>query len=196
MAKYSGDGQFYEAVVDEIQDEDADAPIYVVTFSGYGNQEVLAGDDLRPAPGAAAAVKKKAAAAPLTVADTPFAQASAAAAAASQQKKRSAGVFETEDFQPSTKVVVGGGGGATDGDKKKKAKKDGPSEKQQEKKQLMERVNGWKQFAGKKSGVVNKQSIFATADDPNYRVGVTGSGKPVGIPWLLPRPSNEKWLVP
>lgn len=161
QARYSGDGVFYDAVIDRITDEG-----YVVTFTGYGNQETVAAEDVKAAPKSAAPKKQLTP----TLEDTPFAK--AAAIAAAQPKKRSAGVFETGDFAPNK--VATAAAVAAEGKDKKKAKKVASDEK----KELQDRVKGWQSFATKKG---NKQSIFATGDDPAYRVGVTGSGKPVRI---------------
>ncbi|KAJ8329211.1 hypothetical protein BDV3_003242 [Batrachochytrium dendrobatidis] len=83
--------------------------------------------------------------------------------------------------------------------KKKKAKRDGPGKVESEQ---LERQNAWLKFAGKSDGGtvakkkaplngsggdksswqsigLKRKSMFSTPDDPNARVGVIGSGKPM-----------------
>ncbi|KAI8803232.1 hypothetical protein BJ742DRAFT_683344 [Cladochytrium replicatum] len=67
--------------------------------------------------------------------------------------------------------------------KKFKPKNKGPSKKELEQ---MEKQNSWKQFAlggSKKNSsaapLAKHKSIFSTPDDPNAKVGVVGSGKPM-----------------
>ncbi|KAI9010680.1 hypothetical protein DFJ74DRAFT_685342 [Hyaloraphidium curvatum] len=169
QAKYSGDSKFYEAVVEEIRADEDGSPAYLVRFKGYDNREVVDEEDVRHVGGGAGKPRK--AGGGLPVDNTPFAQASAAAAAAAS-RKRPMGVFEVEE-KPKASVI-----GDASSKEKKKAKK-GPTDKQSEKNQLNERVKGWQSFATKKTPLANKSSIFATSEDPGYRVGVTGSGKPM-----------------
>ncbi|KAJ3090934.1 hypothetical protein HK102_002185 [Quaeritorhiza haematococci] len=145
LAKWAGDGQFYEAVVNEVP-EDPATGTYTITFSGYGNTEQVKGEDMKHATG-----KGKS-----TAGSATDGQQSAGAAG----KKR----------------------GADDAQKPKKKKK--------EEAEQVQRQKAWLSFAkgdAKKkkstakhmSSLLKNKSIFATPDDPNAKVGVIGSGKPM-----------------
>ncbi|KNC96882.1 uncharacterized protein SPPG_07712 [Spizellomyces punctatus DAOM BR117] len=159
MAKFSGDGKYYEAVIDAVLEESTTADgssKYMVTFKGYGNQETVMSSDIRPVSTATtsqSAAKKRPIAPPVTPATT-------AATNPDVNKK-----------------------------KKKFKSKDGASVSKRDKEQLEKQKAWLSFATGdskkRKASVVaakpplKKPSIFATPDDPMAKVGVIGSGKPM-----------------
>ncbi|KAJ3123714.1 hypothetical protein HK098_001692 [Nowakowskiella sp. JEL0407] len=164
LAKYSGDGNFYKCTVISAPQNPATHP-YSITFHGYGNTEQVFAEDL-----------------------------SEDLEAELVEANKKAGVFDT--FVPTankrkttTDEHVAASIDSKDPVKpkpKKKKLKDVISKKEQEQ---LEKQNNWKSFAASGGKVAKKnkatamltkhRSIFATPDDPNAKVGVIGSGRPM-----------------
>ncbi|KAL2915791.1 hypothetical protein HK105_204738 [Polyrhizophydium stewartii] len=183
LAKYS-DGQFYEATV--VGPSALGPGLVDVVYTGFDQIEQVAEEDIRPpaVPTDAAAAGAGAGAA-AAAADVAVPTAAAAAGASSYGHGHAA-----------NGAAAAGGADKNKAFKKKKPRKEGPSKAEQEQ---LERQNAWLKFAGgagagsgagvkKKaapklpwqSGLpVKRKSMFSTPDDPNARVGVIGSGRPM-----------------
>ncbi|KAJ3034907.1 hypothetical protein HDV00_004550 [Rhizophlyctis rosea] len=170
LARYSADGKYYDAVIDAVPQEGLG--VYTVTFKGYGNKEAVKGEDIKPISQPQHHHKRpisaiEAASANDTTADSDSAAASSASTAAASH----------------------------DAEKKKKKKKfnpDGTAAAKSKNNEQVEKQKAWLAFAtggagGKKAKakaaaampLLKKSSIFKTPDDPNAKVGVVGSGKPM-----------------
>ncbi|KAI7717219.1 hypothetical protein KC322_g2473, partial [Hortaea werneckii] len=169
MAKYSEDKQWYQATIVTRTGSQAD-PVYTVTFKGYGNTETKRKYEIRPVH--VESKKRKADASPAVSA--PQTPAPPVPTAAGGHIISAAPAVDTslvrEKREPS-KVS------------------DGPTRMAPEPKKLkgnkaLEKGkaswNDWQKSGPKKpatGAVKKKESMFKTPDNPNARVGFTGSGK-------------------
>ncbi|KAJ3104294.1 Leukotriene A-4 hydrolase [Phlyctochytrium planicorne] len=155
LAKYK-DGKLYEAVVDSVP---ASGTVhYVVVFKGYTSKERVHIGDVRDFD------------------PTQVAKPVAAVTGGVNTKKRPT---------PKTYAVAFGNGTDRRSKKKQRLLEHQEAVKAVESEHL-KKQQAWKSFAtgGKKSSLktappLKKQSMFATPEDPNARVGVIGSGKPM-----------------
>ncbi|KAJ9068910.1 hypothetical protein DSO57_1023909 [Entomophthora muscae] len=133
MAKWAGDGVYYQAVV-SAKTEVGESTMYSVVFVGYNTVELFKPEDLKHC--SADSIKPEP---PEPVKE------------AKTKKKR----------KPNTSRPVG----------------PTRAETEQKKKQ-----DAWLKFAKKskvKAAPINQKSIFSTPDNPNSKVGVVNSGKPM-----------------
>jgi survival-of-motor-neuron-related-splicing factor 30 len=157
-ARYKGDGKLYTARVVSVGGTDA-APIYSVVFKGYEDKpEIVAHADTRRLMGAktAGGHGPKTPNGPTTI-----------SASTSVVRKREAKSNENDEDSKRLK---------------------GSSARKLRQAEQRERQQAWLKFASgtsvskkksKKISILNKKSMFSTPDNPNGRVGVIGSGKPM-----------------
>ncbi|KAI6842840.1 hypothetical protein KC332_g3985 [Hortaea werneckii] len=169
MAKYSEDKQWYQATIVTRTGSQAD-PVYTVTFKGYGNTETKRKYEIRPVH--VESKKRKADASPaVSVPQTP----------APPMPAPGAGHIISAAPAVDTSLVR---------EKREPSKvSDGPTRMAPEPKKLkgnkaLEKGkaswNDWQKSGPKKpatGAVKKKESMFKTPDNPNARVGFTGSGK-------------------
>lgn len=169
MAKYSDDKQWYHATIVTRTGSQAD-PVYTVTFKGYGNTETKRKYEIRPVH-----VENK-------------------------KRKADASPAVSAPQTPATPMPAAGGGHIISAapavdtslvrEKREPSKvSDGPTRMAPEPKKLkgnkaLEKGkaswNDWQKSGPKKpatGAVKKKESMFKTPDNPNARVGFTGSGK-------------------
>ncbi|OQN98407.1 hypothetical protein B0A48_15676 [Cryoendolithus antarcticus] len=175
LAKWSGDKQFYEAVITSKLGSPTD-PVYTVTFKIDNSTETKRSHEVRAMPGKKRKAESQAQPATPTLTHPPSNH-SIITAAPTVDKTL------IPKYEPS-KVS------------------DGPTRMQPEKKKLkgvkpMEaKKNNWQNFqaVGPKKVPVGaakqKASQFRTPDAPNARVGVQGSGKP-----MQKDPARAKWVA-
>ncbi|TPX55805.1 hypothetical protein PhCBS80983_g05016 [Powellomyces hirtus] len=153
-AKYSGNGRFYEGVIEALPEGTPDG-MYHIVFAGYTTKESVKPGDVREisaAPVQPSANKKRAIEAPVTAATI-----AATNPDANKKKKK----FKPKDGAPSKRdkeqiqKQQAWLSFATGGDKKRKSS------------------------ASAVKPPMKKPSMFATPDDPMAKVGVIGSGKPM-----------------
>ncbi|KAI6914293.1 hypothetical protein D0869_08780 [Hortaea werneckii] len=169
MAKYSEDKQWYQATIVTRTGSQAD-PVYTVTFKGYGNTETKRKYEIRPVH--VESKKRKADASPaVSVPQTP----------APPMPATGGGHIISAAPAVDTSLVR---------EKREPSKvSDGPTRMAPEPKKLkgnkaLEKGkaswNDWQKSGPKKpatGAVKKKESMFKTPDNPNARVGFTGSGK-------------------
>jgi len=169
MAKYSEDKQWYQATIVTRTGSQAD-PVYTVTFKGYGNTETKRKYEIRPVH------------------------------VESKKRKADASPAVSAPQTPAPPVPTAGGGHIISAapavdtslvrEKREPSKvSDGPTRMAPEPKKLkgnkaLEKGkaswNDWQKSGPKKpatGAVKKKESMFKTPDNPNARVGFTGSGK-------------------
>ncbi|RMY81894.1 hypothetical protein D0862_12200 [Hortaea werneckii] len=169
MAKYSEDKQWYQATVVTRTGSQAD-PVYTVTFKGYGNTETKRKYEIRPVH-----IENK-------------------------KRKADASPAVSAPQTPAPPIPAAGGGHIISAapavdtslvrEKREPSKvSDGPTRMAPEPKKLkgnkaLEKGkaswNDWQKSGPKKpatGAVKKKESMFKTPDNPNARVGFTGSGK-------------------
>ncbi|KAI7462296.1 hypothetical protein KC351_g16417 [Hortaea werneckii] len=169
MAKYSEDKQWYQATIVTRTGSQAD-PVYTVTFKGYGNTETKRKYEIRPVH------------------------------VESKKRKADASPAVSVPQTPAPPMPAGGGGHIISAapavdtslvrEKREPSKvSDGPTRMAPEPKKLkgnkaLEKGkaswNDWQKSGPKKpatGAVKKKESMFKTPDNPNARVGFTGSGR-------------------
>ncbi|TPX74177.1 hypothetical protein CcCBS67573_g04550 [Chytriomyces confervae] len=158
LAKYERDQKMYEAVVEAIPT--ATSSSYVVIFKGYTSREKVATEDVRDFD-------------PTQVAK-PLAAVTGGAANKRNKTPQAVAAAFSNGTDRSTK--------------RKKANLEYHEHVKQKETEQLEKQSAWKAFAtgagsGKKKAALKtvaplkKQSMFASPDDPNAKVGVVGSGK-------------------
>ncbi|KAJ1569014.1 hypothetical protein HK096_004506 [Nowakowskiella sp. JEL0078] len=166
LAKYSGDGNFYKSTVISAPENPLTQP-YTVTFHGYGNTEAIFAEDL----GEDLEAELEEATSKTAVFDKFL--------PTTTKRKQQTDEHVATSADSRDPVV-------TKQKKKGFKSKDAVSKKDLEQ---MEKQNAWKKFATGSTSKISKKaavplltkhrSIFATPDDPNAKVGVVGSGKPM-----------------
>ncbi|KAK5294402.1 hypothetical protein LTR16_001386 [Cryomyces antarcticus] len=161
-AKWQADKSFYPAKITSITGSSA-APIYIVTFKGYGDTATLSGADIRPLAG----TKRKADGSPThPTATTPSATNTTGVISAAANINPALASQARADASAATDTAK-----PTKGVKKIRANKE-----------LEAGKSKWQEFStkgkmGKATGLKKKESMFRTPEGPNARVGVTGSGQ-------------------
>ncbi|TKA27328.1 hypothetical protein B0A50_04938 [Salinomyces thailandicus] len=170
MAKYKEDRQWYQATIVSRTGSTAD-PVYTVTFKGYGNTETKRKHEIRPMN---AESKKRKADGTLAVPAAPPPASPKAVAAGSGHVISAAPAVDTSLVQPRREPSKVSDGPTRMAPEPKKLKGNKALEKGKSS------WNSWQKSGPKKpvSGAVKrKESMFKTPDNPNARVGFTGSGK-------------------
>ena len=172
MAKYSEDKQWYQATITSRTGSSAD-PVYTVTFKGYGNTETKRKYEIRPLH--AENKKRKADGSPAVSApQTPASPKPAAAAAGGGHVISAAPAVDTSLVQQKREPSKVSDGPTRMAPEPKKLKGNKALEKGKSS------WNDWQKTGPKKAAVgavKKKESMFKTPDNPNARVGFTGSGR-------------------
>ncbi|OBZ82306.1 Survival of motor neuron-related-splicing factor 30 [Choanephora cucurbitarum] len=158
LARWSGDGQFYKAIITAIGGADQ---VFSVKFKGYNDVEFVKAEDIKPI------VDKKRPGIFEDVVDSSSKRKKKEAApqATNASSSSSLGGHNNHSLPPTPAASL----------KKKKAS------------EFESKKNAWLNFATGSSSsskkkktvapVINKKSIFKTPDNPEGKVGVVGSGK-------------------
>eukprot|EP01102_Stenamoeba_stenopodia_P000986 TRINITY_DN10895_c0_g1_i1.p1 TRINITY_DN10895_c0_g1~~TRINITY_DN10895_c0_g1_i1.p1 ORF type:complete len:296 (+),score=103.08 TRINITY_DN10895_c0_g1_i1:136-1023(+) len=183
FARWSGDNQYYEAVIDSVNDKDDGEVTYTVTFLGYGTTEEVKAEALSATPNGEKANSDK---------DENTTEKS------STKKKRKV-LFDEEGNVIIPKNLQANPNDSKEARALKKKKVHAirsTARFQKIDEEHSQRKSDWQSFMNvkgkeKKTGFFTgrkQESIFKSPDNPMGKVGVTGSGKPMTEPITFEKP--------
>ncbi len=152
-ARYSEDGLWYEALIDQVPTNSEEK--YLITFVEYGTQAHLAPDEIAPATDDTAINTKK-----------------------RKDKEEDSGIV----IPKSLKILPTDSEEERQAKKKRIHIIKSQSRLKKREEERSTKKNAWQEFtakAGSKSNPAKRESIFRSPDSVEGKVGVTGSGKPL-----------------